>query len=370
MKKKILYGIASLVIIFLAIGFSAYLIEAKPAPQKDNNKENIMYVKTRKGEITELNSDMVYRGRITAFDKISLASEVTGRIMQGDVRFKTGESFNKNDIIIKIYSEDVEAALKSGKSSFLQTVSRILPDLKVDYKEQYDKWVTFFIAIDLEKRLPELPEINSDKERVFLASNNVLTSYYNLKQQQIKLKRYTIRAPFTGSFKSVNKEIGAVASPGAELATIIRSDKLEVVVPVFPKDLVWIKKGEEVVITDNRGIEQATKVSRISSFVDEATQSVYVYLTYIATKNSKLLEGEYVDVNFNSMKISGFEIPREALVDDYFVYQLANNKLLKTKIEIVRVLDDMIIIDGIDSIKTIVTESLTSINPNIKYLSR
>jgi len=44
------------------------------------------------------------------------------------------------------------------------------------------------------------------------------------------------------------------------------------------------KKGEEVVITDNRGIEQATKVSRISSFVDEATQSVYVYLTYIATK--------------------------------------------------------------------------------------
>jgi len=128
---------------------------------------------------------------------------------------KTGESFNKNDIIIKIYSEDVEAALKSGKSSFLQTVSRILPDLKVDYKDQYDKWIAFLLSIDPEKPLPELPEINSDKERVFLASNNVLTSYYNLKQQQIKLKRYTIRAPFTGSFKSVNKEIGAVASSGS-----------------------------------------------------------------------------------------------------------------------------------------------------------
>lgn len=370
MMRKIIYAIASLAIIIMAIGFSAYLIKAKPVPQKDNNKENIMYVKTKKGEITQMESDMVYRGRITAFDKISLASEVTGQIMQGDVRFKTGQSFNKNDIIIKIYSEDTEAALKSGKSSFLQTVSKILPDLKVDYKDQYDKWITFFIAIDPEKPLPELPEIESDKERVFLASNNVLTSYYNLKQQQIRLTRYTIRAPFTGSFKSVNKEIGAVASPGAELATIIRSDKLEVVVPVFPKDLVWIKKGDEVVITDNRGIEQITKVSRISSFVDESTQSVFVYLTYNAKKSNKLLEGEYVDVDFAGVEISGFEIPREALVDNYFVYELDNNKLHKTKVEIVRVLEDVIIIDGIDSSKTIVTESLASVNPSVKYMAR
>jgi multidrug efflux pump subunit AcrA (membrane-fusion protein) len=216
--------------------------------------------------------------------------------MQGDVRFKAGESFRKGDVIINIYSEDVQAALKSGKSSFLQTVSKILQDLKVDYKNQYNKWITFFNDINPEKPLPELPEIKSDKERVFLASNNVLTSYYNLKQQQIKLDRYIIRAPFTGSFKSVNKEIGAVASPGAELATIIRSDKFEVIVPVFPKDLKWLKKGDNVNIIDNRGVEQITTVSRISSFVDEATQSVNVYLTFNAKPNNKILDGEYVDV--------------------------------------------------------------------------
>ena len=370
MKNKIIYSIVSLVILIAAIGFSSYLINSKSAPAKDNNKENIMYVKTQKAEISEMSSDMVYRGRITAFDKISLASEVTGRIIQGNVRFKTGESFKKNDVIINIYSKDVEASLKSGKSSFLQTVSKIIPDLKVDYKDEYNKWISFFVAIDPNKPLPELPEINSDKERVFIASNNVLTSYYNLKQQQIQLQRYTIRAPFTGSFKSVNKEIGAVASPGAELATIIRSDKLEVVVPVFPKDLKWIHIGEEVIITDNRGIEQVTTVSRISSFVDEATQSVNVYLTYNAAKDNKLLEGEYVDVNFSGVVLSGFEIPREAIVDGYYVYELVNNKLQKIKIEIVRSLDDSLIITGVNGTQTIVTESLASVNPNIKYLPR
>jgi multidrug efflux pump subunit AcrA (membrane-fusion protein) len=370
MKKKILYGLISLVIISLALGFSAYLINAKPIPKKDNNKEKIMYVKTQRGQFTEMNSDMVYRGRITAFDNVSLAAEVSGRLMQGDVRFKIGESFSKNDVIIKIYSENVEAALKSGKSSFLQTVSKILPDLKVDYKDQYDKWISFFNAINPEKTLPELPEIYSDKERVFLASNNVLSNYYSLKQQQINLKRYIIHAPFNGSFKSVNKEIGAVASPGAELATIIRSDKLEVVVPVFPKDLVWIKKGDKVLINDSRGLERTATVSRISGFVDEATQSVNVYLTYIASGSNSFLEGEYVDVNFKSVKVSGFQIPREALVDNYFVYELSDNKLRKLKVEIVRTLNDSFIVSGIDSTNTIVTESLASINSSLKYMAR
>jgi len=370
MKKKIIYGLASFIIIILAVWFSAYLIMAKPVPAKDNTRETVMYVKTQKGEMTEMRSDMVYRGRVTAYDNISLAAEVTGRIMQGDVRFKTGESFKKNDVIINIYSENVEATLKSGKSSLLQTVSKILPDIKFDYNDQYTKWTTFFYSLNPEKPLPELPEINSDKERVFLASNNVLTNYYSLKQQQINLTRYTIRAPFDGSFKSVNKEIGAVASPGAELATIIRSDKLEVVVPVFPKDLKWIKKGDKVNIIDNDGILRSATVSRIAGFVDATTQSVNVYLTYVASGSHTLLEGEYVDVIFKGTLVSGFQIPREALVDGSFVYELSDNKLQKTEIKIVRSLDDALIISGIDSTKVIVTESLVSVNPTTKYKAR
>ncbi len=370
MKKKIIYGIASLVILTVAIAFSAYIIKAKPLPEKDGAKENVMYVKTQKGTFTETISDMVYRGRVTAFDNISLAAEVTGRLMQGDVRFKTGESFKKNDVIITIYSEDVQAALKAAKSSFIQTVSKILPDLKVDYPNQYDKWVTFFSAIDPEKSLPELPKIESDKERVFMASNNVLTSYYSLKQQQINLQKYTLRAPFNGSFKSVNKEIGAVASPGAELANIIRTDKLEVEVPIFPADLKWIKKGDQVAITNSEGISQQAKVSRISSFVDGSNQSVSVYLTYFPAGNEQFLEGSYVDAAFRGIIVSGLEIPREALVEGSFVYELKDNKLQKKEVVVERILDDSYIVSGIDSTELIVTESLASVNQGFKYMSR
>jgi hypothetical protein len=213
MKMKLIYGGLSVALIIAAFVFSGYLINAKPTPGSDKNIQNTMFVKAEKVNQVENESGMVYRGRVTAFDNVLLGAEVQGKIMQGDVRFKAGESFNKGDVLINIYKEDIEASLKSGKSSFLQTLSVILPDLRVDYPDEYEKWTSFFKAIDVGKKLPELPEINSDREKVFLAANNVLSSYYSLQQQEINLTRYTIYAPFTGSFKTVNKEIGAIASP-------------------------------------------------------------------------------------------------------------------------------------------------------------
>lgn len=368
MKKKILYGLAGTMLIVIAFAISGFLVKSKPEPKTDNKKHNVMYVKASKVNMVETDADMTYRGRIAAFDNVSLAAEVSGKIMQGNVRFKAGESFRKGDVLIHIYSEDVVASLKSGKSSLLQTLSKILPDLKVDYPNEFNKWNNFFSSIDPGKPLPELPALNSNKEKVFLASNNVLSTYYNLQQQEINLKRYTIYAPFNGIFKTVNKEIGAVSSPGAELATIIRSDKLEVVVPVFPNDLKWIKKGDRVKIIGNNGHEQTATVSRISGFVED--QSVNVYLTYIASGSNKFLEGEYVDAIFSGALVSGFEIPREALVDNSYVYELSGSKLQKIPVEIKRELDDVLIIAGVDDSKTIVTESLASINENMEYLAR
>lgn len=369
-KKKLIYGALSVMLVVATILFTARLINAKPQPQKDETKHNIMYVKAQKVDMVETETNMVNRGRITAFDMVSLSSEVQGILMQGDVRFKEGEDFAKGDVLLKIYSEDVEASLKSGKSSFLQTLSIILPDMRVDYPSEYEKWITFFNTLDVEKALPQLPPVNSNQEKVFLAANNVLASYYSLRQQEINLKRYTIRAPFNGSFTAVNKEIGAVASPGVELASLIRLDKLEVTVPVFPADLKWIKKGSQVQIKDSEGKIQTVTVARISDYVDEATQSVNVFLTFKPDTKNSFLVGTYVDVTFATGAITGFEIPREALLNETFVYQLANKQLQKVEVEVLRQLEDSYIIGGFDSEMLVVTESLASVNPNAEYLAR
>lgn len=370
MKNKLVYAGIALLIVAVTVFISMALIKGKAQPQKDEMKHNQMYVKAEKVKLTEVVSDMTYRGRITAYDNVALSSEVQGVILQGDVRFKTGESFHKGDVMIKIYSEDVKASLKSGKSSFLQTLSQILPDLKVDYSEEYEKWLGFFNAVDIEKPLPKLPAMNSDKEKVFLAANNVLSAYYTLQQQEITLSKYVVKAPFDGVFTEVNKEIGAVASPGTSLATIIRSDKLEVTVPVFPADLKWIKEGEKVTIVDKNGDSKTASISRISDFVDETTQSVNVYLIYSSSKKPGFLHGEYVDVVFNGAKATGFLIPREAVFDGNYVYELTEKQLKKTPVVLIRKLDDSYLISGIDTSQVIVTESLSNISSSTDYLAR
>jgi multidrug efflux pump subunit AcrA (membrane-fusion protein) len=369
MRTKLIYGFVSLSLIILAFITSSFLIKSKPETKVDKTKVSHMYVKTKNVSYQTTNPKMKYRGRVTAYDNISLSTEVSGKILKGDIRFKAGEHFKKNQVLINIYSKDVEAALKSSKSSFLQTLSRILPDLQVDFKNEYPKWLDFFKSIDPDKALPELPEIASNQEKVFLASNNVLSSYYNLQQQEINIRKYQIRAPFNGVFKAVNKEIGAVASPSAELAKIIRTDKLEIVVPIFPEDLQWISKGETAQMEGNHGFTGEGIISRTSGFVEENSQSVNIYLSYDNQISQGLLEGEYVDVLLEGESAEGFEIPREALVDEQFVYELKNEKIVKTPIHIVRRLADSYIIDGLDSTQTIVIESLASVNDNINYLS-
>lgn len=369
-KKKLVYGGLSLTILIAAFIFSGYLINAKPVPRKDSHLQNNRFVKVEKVAPVHTESEIYRRGRVTPYDNISLAAEVQGKIMQGNVRFKAGETFNKNEVLVHIYKKDVEASIKSGKSSFLQTLSKILPDLKIDFPEEHEKWNAYFNSIDVEQILPELPRINSNKEKVFLAANNVLASYYSLQQQEINLSRYTIYAPFNGIFTSVNKEIGAIASPGVELATIIRSDKLELVVPVFPADLQWLQQGDKVAISLSNGSKSEATISRISGFVDESTQSVNVYLTYFNNGKNNLLPGEYVDAIFKGIQVSGFEIPREAIVDGSYVYELHNKKLSKIPVKILRQLDDAYIISGLESGKTIVTESLASVSDNVEYLAR
>ncbi len=370
MKKKVFSILIGLAIIVGAIALSSYLINSKSDPRKDEQKHNTMNVKASQIKYSDIETNMKYRGRVSAFNTVDLTAEVSGRILQGDILFKDGESFSKNDVIVKIFKQDVQATQKASISSFLQTLAQILPDIKIDFPNEYEKWNNFFIAIDPEQSLPELPKINSNQEKVFLSANNVLTNYYNLQNQEIDLTKYTIIAPFNGTLKSVNKEIGSAATTGSNLATLIRSDKLEVAVPVFTDDLKWINIGDTATLTNKYDEKAEVSVSRISGYVDEETQSVNVYLTVYPSRSMSLLEGEYVDVVFKGQTVSGFEIPREAIVNESYVYELKDKKLNKIHVDIVRSLNDSYIIAGVDSDITIVTESLASISSNVEYIAR
>lgn len=362
MMKKTFYSITGIVVLACAVLLAVYAVKNKPAPEKSMKQEDVLYVKAKKVTNEPVVSPVTQQGRVSSYEIVSLAAEVNGRIMEGDVPFKEGEHFTKGDLLIRIYNEDIKATLTSGRSNFLQKLSSILPDLQVDFPEEYDKWKQFFTSIKVHEQLPELPEIHSEKEQVFMASAGIISEYYSLEKQEINLNKYNIYAPFDGSFKQIKRQVGSVAGMGADLASIVRTDRLEVVVPVPPKEAKWIEPGNKVTLTGPEGYQTTGTVTRIADFLDENTQSVKVYVKYLPRGKQAFKIGEFVDATFDIKKQArGMAIPREALTDGEKVYVVKNRQLQLKKISVARELNDAVIISGLDDGTMVVTESLVDV---------
>lgn len=366
MKKNLVFTMSGIILLVLSILISLALIQSKPVPPSDAKRKAVLTVKAETVNYEKLKTQFSHQGRVEALESVSLAAEVNGKILQGDVPFKEGQNFNAGDLLVKIYDDDAAVSLKAARSNFLRTLSQILPDMMIDFPESYQTWHRFFNTIDLQKPLPEMPEIKNEKEKIFLASQNVLSEYYALKQQEINFKKYSVFAPFTGYFKQVNREVGSIAANGSELAVIVRSDALEIVSPVFPADVKQIRPAQTVTIQTKSGHTCEGKVSRVAQFVDKSTQSVNVYIFYQPTQTHSLLEGEFVTVNFQTTEaVKGLRIPREALVDDQFVYQVKNKKLEKVAVNVRQTLEDYIVMNGIPEGSVVVTESLVNAREGI-----
>jgi len=368
--KKILYPLIGILIVIAAIFIALAFIDSQKQPKHNSQKKMDLYVLTKDVAYKDNSIIANYRGRVLSSNNIALSAEVSGKILKGDIDLKAGADFKKDDILFKIYDEDVVASLQAQKSTFLQILASILPDIKVDYPDQYDVWYDFFDKFDINKTLPKLPSYSSDKEKVFLASKGLLAAYYNLAQKEITLSKYIVRAPFDGSLTSVSKEVGNVTSMGSQIATMIRNSKLEVTVPVFPRDLGWVKNSSTIEIVTSRNNKIFGNIERVASYVDETTQSVNVYVGVKNITDNYLLQGEYVDVIFKGDNIRGMEVPRESIVDKEYMYILKDHSLVKKKIKIIEKSNDSYIISGLEPGEKAVVESISKIEPLVKYLSR
>ena len=364
--KKHSHGIVTAITIAVLIGFSyqvmAYLISLKKEPDRRPPTIPVRTVIVRKYEPGRVTSPVTADGRVVSTQEINVSTEVRGKILEGDITIKKGQKFKKNDVLIRIFDGNAVNSLRSRKSAFLQKIADILPDLKVDYQESYSEWMNFFKAVDIDSDLPSLPKIKTEQEKIFVASRNILTDYYSIKSDEITLDKYTIRAPFEGTFVEVFMEVGAIANPGATLARIIRTDRLELEVPVEVANARLIDVGDEtdIIAEDSTTLWKGTVV-RKSGFVEAGTQSMSIFVSIGSTRKQPAFQGQYLTVVFPGRPIDGvMEIPREAVFNTNEVFIIENDKLVKQTIEIHKINEKTLLFSGLDVGTDIVVEPLVN----------
>jgi multidrug efflux pump subunit AcrA (membrane-fusion protein) len=361
--RKSLISIIVIVVLFvLAILVSGIFTRMAETPEEKQKEAIKLFVKTEKVSYQTNNAKIVETGRLSSQQSVDLSAEVQGQILPANVILKEGTKFHKGDLIIKIFDEEAKNNLKASKSRFMNGIAGILPDIKIDFPESFQKYQDFFNSIKIDKPLPELPELDSDKEKVFLASRNILNDYFNIKSAEVRLSKYSLYAPFDGTFTAVYLEPGSVANPGSRIASMIRPDKLELEVPVRIEDAYWIQVGDEVeVSTKDHHFHWSGKVVRKSEFMDPSSQSILIYVGLSSNKEKPLYQGQYLRAEFASKTIdNSMSIPRNAVFDKSKVFIVENGKLKEKKVEVLKINETTAIISGLPIGVDLVVEPLVN----------
>ncbi len=365
--RKITFVVVALIVL---LGGSAALsmlfVSMKPEPPRRPDSEMKRFVRAETVNYTDIVSPLRREGRVVSSSEVMLVSEAAGKIEQGELVLRKGTSFRKGELLATIYKDEVELALKARKSRFLTTITTMLPDIKIDYPDSYNAFRDFFNSIDMDNDLPELPEVRSEQLKIFLASRNVLSEYYGIKQDEKRLSRHSLYAPFTGTFTMVNFEVGAYVNPGSQIARMIRTDQLEVEVTVENAQSKWIEKGDKVKVysATSQTVREGVVV-RKSEFVDPTTQSRSIFVKVTNTSGEKLLAGEYKEVEFPGQTIQqAMELPRNAVFNSNEVFTVVDCKLQKKEIDIHKWNENTLIFSGLDEGEKVVSEPLINVKEN------
>ena len=213
-----------------------------------------------------------------------------------------------------------------------------------------------------------MPDIRSTKEKVFLSSRSILSSYYNIKRAESNYEKHNIYAPFSGSITEVNVEVGGIAGLGTRLGKIINTSDLELEVPLDIHDAKWVKIGDRVGIKDESGkMHNSGVVKRISGDLDIETQSISVYVEIKNAGKNPIYKGQYLTAEFKDVIVGdAMQVDRNAIFNTDNVFIIRDGLLKKERVNIIRLNEKTLFFNGINEGDTVVAEPLVNATENTR----
>ena len=308
--------------------------------------------------------EITLSGPLHSLNRISIHSEVSGIMKQRSQQFRAGNNFDKDEVMLQIQDEEYRNNLLSNKSSLMNQITSMLPDMKIDYPQSVDKWRSYLQEFELEEDLSPLPDPANDQERYFLASRNIYTQYYQIKSMETKLDKYNIKAPFSGTLTKSEVNPGTMIKAGQKIGEFISNDIYEMEAFAGLKDISKVKVGKEVTLTNEEIPGKFKgKIDRINSEIDRSSQTIKVY---IITKDERLRDGLYMQAHIKSKSPSNSaRIPKTAVTNNK-VWTVKDSTLSRRKVNIYDEQDDHFIVTDLPEGTKIIQHSSKNLRENMK----
>ena len=323
--RKIISIALGILLLVGALFVAKYLIDNKKKPKPKFDKiVKIVFVEEVKNK--EIPIIITTSGNLVAKHKIDLYAEVQGVLKPSSREFKAGTSYNTGETFLQINNDEFYANLQSQKSNFYNNITSIMPDIHLDYPDDYKKWQTYLNSLDINKSTPELPQINSEKEKYFISGRGINTAYYNVKNLEVKLSKYNLKAPYKGVLTEALVTPGSLVRVGQKLGEFIDPSVFEMEVSVNAEFADLLKVGNAVALQNLEKTKTYTgKVIRINGKVDATSQTIKAF---IQVAHEDLREGTYLEANLTARSVKdAIEVSRKLLVDNKQLYVVRDSIL-------------------------------------------
>ena len=282
-RQRILSAIFTLVILVAGMMVYQNFANREPVSYANLPKTDIRKVETTYPELTSTNMIIEIDGRLRSIDEVNLNAEVSGKLLPMKKRFKEGVYYKKGETIFKIDDTDAKYNLLALRSNLLTSITQMMPDLKFDYPEAFQRWKDYLDAFDVTKMIDHLPEIQNEQVKYYVSGRNILNQYYTIKSQEDRLSDYRIYSPFSGIVTASNISPGSLVAPGTNLGTIINTASFELSAPIQLGDLKYVAIGQKVNLhSDALEKDWTGTVSRIGNLIDPTTQNIPIFITLYA----------------------------------------------------------------------------------------
>ena len=323
--RKIILSVLGILLIVFSFLIAKKLIsnKHKPKPVKEKIVKTV-FIDTVLNRTVKI--IIPANGSLVAKRRVELYAEVQGVFKSSNILFKPGQRYYKGQTLIRIDAAEYYASVQSSKSNMYNTIAAIMPDLRLDFPEVFQKWQTYLNSFDLSKTTPALPKMTSDKENYFITGRGIISNYYNVKNLEQRLSKYNITAPFSGILTEALVTEGSLVRSGQKLGEFIDTSVYELEVALSKSYASLLKVGESVKLTNLNKTETYTgKVSRVNGSIDANTQTISAY---IDVEDDALKEGMYLEASLNAKEEeNAIEIDRNLLSENDEIFVIRDSVL-------------------------------------------
>ena len=262
------------ILIFGLLGMKL-LAGIKKPPEEISSKEIALKVEVISAVAEDVPVYLTGYGEVKSLNSVSIAPEVSGKIIFVHVRLEPGEIIHKNDILFITDKRNYKVAVSRANATVMlweNTVLRFNKQLIADQsrlktmtrnrdlaKKEYERIKGLYeqddigtsSGVDISERSFNTVRDQADQMaqaveiypiKIQEAKSNLASSMANLTLARINLERCTVRAPFNGRIKKVSLEPGQYVSPGIPVITLTDDSILEILVSLDSIDAdKWLR---------------------------------------------------------------------------------------------------------------------------------